>query len=102
MPENYLLLSKVQKAVRTFGEPEVVIEGHTDTTGSTAVNELLSQQRADAVREYLIANQTVPEERVTSLGYGSIRPLASNATEEGRAINRRIDVIISPVARVLQ
>ncbi len=99
MPENYALLSKVQKAVRTFGEPEVLIEGHTDSTGSTAVNELLSQKRAEAVQEYLVANQTVPVDKITSIGYGSIRPLASNATEEGRAINRRIDIIISPITR---
>lgn len=102
MPENYSLLSKVQKAVRIFGEPEVVIEGHTDSTGSTAVNELLSQQRAESVQEYLIANQTVPVEKITSIGYGSIRPLASNATEEGRAINRRIDVVITPIVQAGQ
>lgn len=97
MPDNYSLLTKVQRAIRTFGEPEVLVEGHTDSTGSTAVNELLSQQRAEAVREYLVANQAVPAEKITSLGYGSIRPLASNATEEGRAVNRRIDIVISPV-----
>lgn len=99
MPENYAVLSKVQKAIRTFGEPEVIIEGHTDSTGSTTVNELLSQQRAEAVREYLVANQTVPIEKIKAIGYGSIRPLASNASEEGRAINRRIDMIISPMAQ---
>ena len=76
MPDNYSLLTKVQKAVRTFGEPEVVVEGHTDSTGSTAVNELLSQQRAESVREYLVANQTVPAEMISSVGYGSIRSLA--------------------------
>ncbi len=96
MPENYNLLSKVQKAVRTFGDPNVVVEGHTDSTGSAATNEHLSQQRAEAVQEYLVANQTLPAEHITAIGFGSIRPLASNATMEGRAINRRIDVIISP------
>jgi outer membrane protein OmpA-like peptidoglycan-associated protein len=96
MPDNYALLSKVQRAIRTFGEPEVLIEGHTDTTGSDEINEHLSQQRAESVRQYLVANKTLPEEKIVAVGYGSKRPLASNATEEGRAINRRIDVVISP------
>jgi len=97
MPDNYGLLSKVQRAIRTFGEPDVVIEGHTDTTGSDEINEHLSQQRAESVRQYLVANKTLPEEKIVALGYGSKRPLASDATEEGRAINRRIDVVISPM-----
>jgi OOP family OmpA-OmpF porin len=96
MPSNYELLSRVQKAIRRLGNPEVVIEGHTDSTGSDAVNQQLSQDRAEAVREYLIANGTVPPEKIMAVGYGSTRPLASNATEEGRAINRRIDVLITP------
>ena len=96
MPNNYTLLSKVQRSIRTFGEPNVTIEGHTDSTGSDDVNDILSQQRADAVRQYFIANKTLPPEKIVAVGYGSNRPLASNATPEGRAVNRRIDVIISP------
>jgi len=96
MPSNYELLSRVQKAIGKVKKPEVVIEGHTDSTGSDAANQKLSQDRADAVREYLIANATVPPEKILAVGYGSTRPLASNATEEGRAINRRIDVLITP------
>ena len=99
MPDNYGLLSKVQRAIRTFGEPDVVIEGHTDTTGSDEVNEHLSQERAESVRQYLMAIQTLPEEKMVAVGYGSKRPLASNETEEGRAINRRIDVVISPTTQ---
>lgn len=96
MPKNYPLLSKIQQAIRTFGEPSVVIEGHTDSTGTTELNQHLSQQRAEAVREYLIANRTLPEDKIVAVGYGAERPLASNATPEGRAINRRIDVVITP------
>jgi outer membrane protein OmpA-like peptidoglycan-associated protein len=96
MPDNYELLSKVQKAIRTFGEPDVVIEGHTDATESEEVSEYLSEERAESVRKYLVANQTLPEEKIVAVGYGSKRPLASNETSEGRAINRRIDVVISP------
>jgi OOP family OmpA-OmpF porin len=96
MPDNYALLSKVQRSIRTFGDPDVVIEGHTDSTGSDDVNENLSQQRAESVRQYFVANKTLSYEKIVAVGYGSKRPLASNATLEGRAINRRIDVIISP------
>jgi outer membrane protein OmpA-like peptidoglycan-associated protein len=99
MPNNYDLLSKVQRAIRTFGEPDVIIGGHTDSTGSEEVNEHLSQQRADAVRQYFVANETLPYEKIIAVGYGSMRPIASNATESGRAMNRRIDVIIAPEAK---
>ncbi|MDX2494413.1 MAG: OmpA family protein [Desulfuromusa sp.] len=94
MPDNYALLSQVRNAIRTFGEPDVVIEGHTDNTGSSAINAQLSQNRAEAVRQYFIANGTLDGQKLTAIGYGSERPLAANDTTEGRAINRRIDVII--------
>lgn len=99
LPENYDLLSKVQKAIRTFDDPRVVIEGHTDTTGANEVNMLLSQQRAASVRDYMIANQTLAPDGISAVGYGSERPLASNATAAGRAINRRIDILIIPQAK---
>jgi outer membrane protein OmpA-like peptidoglycan-associated protein len=57
MPSNYTLLNKVQRAIRTFGEPDIVIEGHTDTTGFEMRNEHLSQKRAEAVRSYLVATK---------------------------------------------
>jgi outer membrane protein OmpA-like peptidoglycan-associated protein len=96
MPENYDLLSKVQQAINKFNEPSVTIEGHTDSTGSNDVNELLSQQRAESVRQYLVGNGIIQDDIVVAVGYGSARPLATNETEEGRAINRRIDVIVTP------
>jgi OmpA-OmpF porin, OOP family len=96
LPDNYTLLSKVQSAIRTFGEPDVIIGGHTDSTGSESLNEHLSQQRADAVRQYFVANETLPYEKIIAVGYGSMRPIASNATQAGRAMNRRIDIIITP------
>jgi len=96
MPNNYSLLTKVQRAIRTFGEPDVIIEGHTDSTGSEISNQLLSENRAEAVRAYLVANKTLSMKKISAAGYGSKRPLASNKTASGRAINRRIDVIIAP------
>jgi len=99
MPDNYPLLSKIQQSIRIFGEPDVIIEGHTDSTGSNEINEHLSQQRSESVRQYLLANKTLSYDRIVAVGYGSSKPLASNATEEGRAVNRRIDVIIKPQAQ---
>ncbi len=96
LPQNYALLSKVQRSIRTLGEVDVIIEGHTDSTGSTQLNEHLSEQRADAVRQYLVANETLSYDKIIAVGYGSMRPIASNETAKGRAMNRRIDLIITP------
>jgi outer membrane protein OmpA-like peptidoglycan-associated protein len=102
MPENYSLLGKVQRAIRAFGEPDVIIGGHTDSTGPEPLNEHLSQQRAEAVRQYLVANGILPYDKIIAVGYGSMRPLASNSNEKGRAMNRRIDVTISPTGQTTQ
>jgi outer membrane protein OmpA-like peptidoglycan-associated protein len=95
-PDNYTLLSKVQQAIATFGQPTVTVEGHTDSTGSEQTNQELSQKRAEAVKTYLVANKTLPSNRIRATGYGPSRPLAPNTTTEGRAMNRRIDVLIAP------
>lgn len=95
-PDDYELLSKVQKAIRSFDKPTVVIEGHTDSTGSAQVNDHLSQMRAEAVAAYLVANNTLPEDHVVVVGKGFSEPLASNKTADGRALNRRIDILIDP------
>ena len=95
-PDNYTLLSKVQQAIATFGQPTVTVEGHTDSTGSAQTNQELSQKRAEAVKTYLVANKTLPANRIRAAGYGPDRPLAPNTTTEGRAMNRRIDVLITP------
>jgi OOP family OmpA-OmpF porin len=90
--QYFALLTRVQKAIEVFPDSPLEIEGHTDSVGSDAVNMKLSQDRANSVREYLIANLGLPESRVVAVGYGKTRPIASNETAEGRALNRRIDV----------
>lgn len=97
-PNNYTLLSKVQAAIGAFREPIVLIEGHTDSTGSDPINLELSELRASSVREYFVANGSVVSDRIRAVGFGSKRPLATNQTTEGRAVNRRIDVVIQPGA----
>jgi len=71
----------------------VLIEGHTDSIGGDELNLALSQKRADAVKERLVA-KGVAEERITTRGYGKKYPLASNETPAGRQQNRRVEVII--------
>lgn len=73
---------------------QVEIAGHTDSVGSDAYNTLLSQQRAEAVRSYLI-EKGVDGNRLTAVGYGEAEPVASNDTEEGRISNRRVEFRIS-------
>ncbi len=73
------------------------MEGHTDAFGSDETNLMLSQERADAVRKYLLANmRDLSREDVGAVGFGESRPVANNETAEGRAKNRRIDVVIRP------
>jgi outer membrane protein OmpA-like peptidoglycan-associated protein/HEPN domain-containing protein len=94
-PENFSLLTKVQRVIREFPEGEITVAGHTDAQGNDDANQKLSEQRAEAVREYLIANMNdlIPA-RIEAVGFGESQPIATNETEEGRAKNRRIDVTI--------
>jgi outer membrane protein OmpA-like peptidoglycan-associated protein len=87
-------LDDVAKALNDVDESQkVVIEGHTDSNGDDAFNMTLSQQRADSVRTYLVSRGVKPE-RITASGKGETQPLATNATPEGRANNRRVEIII--------
>jgi outer membrane protein OmpA-like peptidoglycan-associated protein len=70
-----------------------VVEGHTDNTGKPAYNMKLSQERAKDVMDYLVA-QGVSADRITSVGFGETRPIADNKTKAGRALNRRVDVVM--------
>ncbi len=93
-PENFGLLTKLQKAIKEFPNSRIAVEGHTDSFGSDEKNLELSQQRADAVTQYLLANMDIERTKISSIGYGETKPIANNETKEGRAQNRRIDLII--------
>ncbi len=88
--------SLLDSAIDIIGGDEgtaFIVAGHTDNQGESAANKLLSQQRAEAVVSYLVSGG-VEAVRLTAIGYGDEQPLASNATEEGRAQNRRIEFVI--------
>lgn len=90
------LMKRLETAVRLFPDAEVTVTGHTDSFGSDSGNFELSRRRAEAVRTYLIEVARMPAFRISAVGYGETQPVASNATEEGRARNRRIDLFIRP------
>jgi len=94
-PEYFSLLTKVQRAIREFPDKYLVVEGHTDATGNSLKNKALSEQRARAVTEYLLANLKLNPDQIQYYGRGEQKPIASNKTKEGRQRNRRIDIIIT-------
>ena len=79
--------------LKKYGDTNVLIEGHTDNTGTDKINDPLSQRRAQAVANYAM-NQGVESSRFEVKGYGSREPVADNATEAGRSANRRVEVAI--------
>ena len=95
-PEYFPLLTQVQQAISTFDNAEILIEGHTDSQGGDSLNQTLSEDRAKAVQGYLQANMDVAPSTFEAGGFGESQPIANNETKEGRAKNRRIDIVIKP------
>lgn len=93
LPGATAQLDKVADALTKLPERHFTIEGHTDSTGSYAVNADLSARRANAVRDYLIS-RGVSADAVTTVGVGSQRPVADNRSTAGRAMNRRVEIIV--------
>jgi OOP family OmpA-OmpF porin len=77
-----------------YPKTQAEIEGHTDSVGTDEKNLVLSQKRADAVVAYLLQNFPIEASRLTAVGYGESRPIADNATEDGKRANRRISAIV--------
>jgi outer membrane protein OmpA-like peptidoglycan-associated protein len=94
-------LDEFGEVLKRYAETDVAIEGHTDSTGPRELNEKLSLQRAEVVVEYLAA-RGVNKDRLTPRGYAYDRPVASNATDDGRQRNRRVEVHIAPNEELLE
>jgi outer membrane protein OmpA-like peptidoglycan-associated protein len=91
-------LAEVAKALSDQGYKSLLVEGHTDSQGSIDKNMALSQERAQAVRSYLVS-QGIPSDKIRAEGIGSGRPVADNSTAEGRANNRRVEIVVEPEHR---
>ena len=94
-------LNKAAETLVQYPETTVTVAGHTDSTGNDAINQPLSDRRAQSVAAYLV-QRGVAGSRLSTVGYGSRQPVASNDTETGRAQNRRVEILINPTANAGQ
>jgi outer membrane protein OmpA-like peptidoglycan-associated protein len=92
-PESSKELQLVVDVLKADDALRLEIQGHTDNVGQPAANLTLSQQRAAAVRDYLVKTGGVASSRLTSAGFGDTKPVAPNTTDEGRAQNRRVEIV---------
>ena len=88
-------LNQVAKALNDQGFKAIVVQGYTDSVGSASDNDRLSLRRAQSVRDYLVT-RGVPSEKATAEGKGSNNPVADNKTADGRAENRRVEIVVTP------
>jgi outer membrane protein OmpA-like peptidoglycan-associated protein len=96
LPAAQLKLNDVANAlIKEDPLSKIVVEGHTDSQGGVPYNQDLSQRRAQSVRDYLVS-RGIASDRVTSQGFGSSRSIAENTSAEGRANNRRVEIVVQP------
>jgi outer membrane protein OmpA-like peptidoglycan-associated protein len=87
----------VASVLAEYPKTAVVVQGHTDSTGSEQHNQALSERRARSVETFLIGRGVDPA-RITAVGYGESMPVASNASDSGRQQNRRVDILLKAKA----
>jgi len=92
----YDVLDSVALVINEFNKTYVEVAGHTDSSGSNAYNQTLSEQRAGSVAAYLQSRQVLPE-RLIVVGAGETRPIATNETQQGRQLNRRVEITLVPL-----
>jgi outer membrane protein OmpA-like peptidoglycan-associated protein len=93
-PDAQLKLARVSGILLAYPNLKLQVEGYTDNLGSDEYNQKLSEQRANAVRDFLVS-QSVPEGNMSATGYGKSNPIADNSTNAGRAQNRRVQLVVS-------
>lgn len=92
-PESEAALKEIGDMLAKHGDLRLMIEGHTDNVGGTAKNQTLSEQRAAAVKQYLVTKHGIAADRLESKGFGASKAAGDNATEEGRQKNRRVELV---------
>lgn len=90
--ETYAILMEITQIMKQHPDAQFRLEGHTDSTGASDMNYRLSQNRVNAVRDYLV-NNGIPSFSLIAEAFGETQPTASNATREGRRQNRRVEVV---------
>ncbi|MGE0632153.1 MAG: OmpA family protein [Pseudobdellovibrionaceae bacterium] len=95
-------LAKVKEVMEKLSPGQVLVEGHTDSIGAADINKKLSEARAESIKDYLISHQAIPGDVVETRGVGYEKPISTNKTKEGRAQNRRVDIVISPSGSTVQ
>jgi len=93
-------VERAAKFLKRYGNVNAVIEGHTDSTASDSYNQKLSERRAIAVKDMLVSRFGIAPSRLSAVGYGESRPVASNATKEGKAENRRVVAVMQAETKV--
>jgi len=97
-PQFQSTLDQVSQTLASYNQTYIDVLGHTDSTGSDAYNQALSDRRAQSVADYL-AGRGVARARIGTRGYGESQPIASNETDAGRAENRRVEIKVVPVTQ---
>lgn len=97
-PSGYSEIDRVTNVLKKYPETRILVEGHTDSTGSETYNQKLSERRAQAVKNAIVS-RGVAESRIETAGFGESKPYASNQTAAGRQLNRRVNVVIIPLDR---
>jgi len=92
--DNFPLMNKIVRAIKTFPNARIEVNGHTDSTGNDNINQVLSEARAEKVAKFLNEVGEIVADHITSRGFGESRPVANNETQEGRAENRRVEIKI--------
>ena len=95
LPGAQIKLNEVAEALKQQKDRDITVEGHTDNQGTAQSNLDLGQKRAESVRDYIVTRGVDPS-RIKAVGIGQARPIADNSNPEGRANNRRVEIIISP------
>jgi OOP family OmpA-OmpF porin len=80
--------------VRKYPVAQITVEGHTDDIGTEQYNQSLSERRAEAVKKYLVKEGGIDETKISTIGYGESKPVTLNDTAEGRAANRRAEILV--------
>lgn len=92
-PESHALIEQIAQLILSHSDLKIQIEGHTDGDGTEEYNQRLSEKRSQAIYDLLVSKHSVPSSQLETVGYGESRPIGDNETPEGKAMNRRVELL---------